>query len=117
MSNLAFSRGVHYWELSVDRYDGNADAAFGVARCAVAKDKMLGMRRITSRQVLEARECNDIHWSHTFSISPALSFFPPSSHLRDPRLLRTLPPNIRHTTQAKTSLAGACTLTTSGPGS
>ncbi|RWS17546.1 E3 ubiquitin-protein ligase TRIM9-like protein [Dinothrombium tinctorium] len=42
LGNIGFSRGVHYWEITIDRYDGNADPAFGIAKCDVAKDKMLG---------------------------------------------------------------------------
>ena len=42
LANVGFSSGVHYWELSVDRYENNKDPAVGVARCDVAKDKLLG---------------------------------------------------------------------------
>ncbi|XP_061825065.1 E3 ubiquitin-protein ligase TRIM9 isoform X6 [Nerophis lumbriciformis] len=42
VGNTAFSRGVHYWEMTLDRYDNHPDPAFGVARADVLKDVMLG---------------------------------------------------------------------------
>ncbi|KAJ8721547.1 hypothetical protein PYW07_002322 [Mythimna separata] len=42
LADQPLARGRHYWRLRVDRYDGDADPAFGIARADVARDKMLG---------------------------------------------------------------------------
>ncbi|MED6234552.1 E3 ubiquitin-protein ligase trim9 [Ataeniobius toweri] len=42
LGNTAFSRGVHYWEMTIDRYDNHPDPAFGISRGDVLKDVMLG---------------------------------------------------------------------------
>lgn len=42
LGNIGFSRGIHYWEVTIVKYDNNADPAFGIARFDVVKDLMLG---------------------------------------------------------------------------
>jgi tripartite motif-containing protein 9/67 len=42
LGSIGFSKGIHYWECTIDRYDNQPDPAFGVARYDVATDHMLG---------------------------------------------------------------------------
>ncbi|XP_053736569.1 E3 ubiquitin-protein ligase TRIM9 isoform X1 [Synchiropus splendidus] len=42
LGTAAFSKGVHYWEVCIERYDNHPDPAFGVARINTVKDMMLG---------------------------------------------------------------------------
>lgn len=42
LGSVGFSRGVHYWEFTIDKYTADTDPAFGVARIDVARNKMLG---------------------------------------------------------------------------
>jgi|SRR6218665_345080 len=42
LGTVGLTKGVHYWEVFIDRFENNKDPAIGVARYDVAKDKMLG---------------------------------------------------------------------------
>ncbi|XP_064095508.1 E3 ubiquitin-protein ligase TRIM9-like isoform X3 [Macrobrachium nipponense] len=42
LGSVGFSRGIHYWEFHIERYDGNADIAFGVGRIDICKEMILG---------------------------------------------------------------------------
>lgn len=42
VGSVGFSRGVHYWEVIVDQYALETDAAIGVCRIDVCRDVMLG---------------------------------------------------------------------------
>lgn len=48
LGSVGFSRGVHYWEISIDKFDADTDPAFGIARIDVARDKMLGKFQLVS---------------------------------------------------------------------
>ncbi|XP_075265171.1 E3 ubiquitin-protein ligase TRIM9-like isoform X2 [Convolutriloba macropyga] len=42
LGSIGFSKGKHYWEITIDRYDSLPDPAFGIARQDVPRDCMLG---------------------------------------------------------------------------
>uniref|UniRef100_A0AB74NKG8 Tripartite motif-containing 9 n=1 Tax=Penaeus monodon TaxID=6687 RepID=A0AB74NKG8_PENMO len=42
LGSVGFSRGAHYWEYTLERYDGNADIAFGLGRIDICKEMTLG---------------------------------------------------------------------------
>jgi len=44
LGSVGFSRGVHYWEFTIERYDGTADPAFGIARRDISREMMLGKK-------------------------------------------------------------------------
>ncbi|KAK8754632.1 hypothetical protein OTU49_016941, partial [Cherax quadricarinatus] len=42
LGSVGFSRGIHYWEFNIEKYDGNADIAFGLSRIDICKEMILG---------------------------------------------------------------------------
>ncbi|XP_033734829.1 E3 ubiquitin-protein ligase TRIM9-like isoform X1 [Pecten maximus] len=42
LGSTGFSKGVHYWEIVIDRYDNHTDPAVGIARFDIDKMMMLG---------------------------------------------------------------------------
>ncbi|XP_066929096.1 E3 ubiquitin-protein ligase TRIM9-like [Clytia hemisphaerica] len=42
IADVGFSRGQHYWEVTIDRYEGNPDPAIGIAQLDCSKDVILG---------------------------------------------------------------------------
>lgn len=42
LGSTGFSKGVHYWEIVIDRYDNHTDPAIGIARFDIDKMMMLG---------------------------------------------------------------------------
>ncbi|XP_063533248.1 E3 ubiquitin-protein ligase TRIM9 [Cydia strobilella] len=61
LADQPLARGVHYWRLVLDDYDGDADPAFGVARADVAKDKMLGSDALGWAMYIDARRSWFVH--------------------------------------------------------
>lgn len=50
LGNVGLSKGVHYWEIAIDRYDNQPDPAFGIARFDIEKDKMIGEENLCLHQ-------------------------------------------------------------------
>lgn len=42
LGNIGFSKGIHYWEITIDKYTSNPDPAFGVARADTERKTILG---------------------------------------------------------------------------
>ena len=53
LSTVGFSRGLHYWEITIDRYHSDTDPAIGIARADVSRDQMLGKTIIVTIERVE----------------------------------------------------------------
>jgi tripartite motif-containing protein 9/67 len=47
LGSRGFRNGIHYWEITIQRYDDKPDPAVGVARFDVLKEHMLGKYHFT----------------------------------------------------------------------
>lgn len=61
LADQPLARGVHYWRLRLDAYDGDADPAFGIARADVARDKMLGSDALGWAMYIDASRSWFVH--------------------------------------------------------
>ncbi|KAJ2942651.1 hypothetical protein O0L34_g2120 [Tuta absoluta] len=61
LADQPLARGVHYWKLRIDDYDGDADPAFGIARADVARDKMLGSDALGWAMYIDAHRSWFVH--------------------------------------------------------
>lgn len=43
LGSVGFSRGIHYWEINIDKFVADTDVAIGVCRIDVNREIMLGM--------------------------------------------------------------------------
>lgn len=61
LGSVAFSKGVHYWEVTVDRHEANADIVLGVAQPSVNRHTMLGTNYFIGSNIFIGK---DLHgWS------------------------------------------------------
>ena len=44
LGSRAFHHGIHYWEITIQRYDDKSDPAFGIGKFDVLKENMLGSK-------------------------------------------------------------------------
>jgi tripartite motif-containing protein 9/67 len=42
LGSRSFRHGIHFWEITIQRFDDKPDPAFGIARFDVSKENMLG---------------------------------------------------------------------------
>lgn len=57
LGSVGFSRGIHYWEFTINKYVADTDPAFGIARIDVARDQMLGMSWFQFHSISRIKLC------------------------------------------------------------
>ncbi|XP_053331140.1 E3 ubiquitin-protein ligase TRIM9 isoform X2 [Spea bombifrons] len=113
LGKTGFSKGIHYWELTIDRYDNHPDPAFGVARIEVMKDVMLGKDDKAWAMYVDNNRSWFMHNnSHTNSVplmigDSSSGSCQPGNHLsrKKPRPLSVGCPGLRHSASFKSALS------------
>jgi tripartite motif-containing protein 9/67 len=61
LGSVGFSKDVHYWEITIDRYDNQPDPSFGVARYDVSKDQIIGKDQKSWSMYIDSKRSWFIH--------------------------------------------------------
>ena len=75
LGTVGFSKGIHYWEVVIDRYDSHTDPSIGIARFDVDKSLMLGKFASVVSACLSWASTTGRWWSTATTATPT----PPSA--------------------------------------